>query len=136
MGTCSLRPPRSHCILKIVPENHFQSGLALFNSAHFFEAHEALEDAWRALPRTSGAKKHLQGLVQLAVAFHHESRGNRRGARSVLERALRNLTGAETSFPGLDLDQLRVHLADWQQHLAGAAPRPTPPHIAARTPLP
>ena len=107
-----------------------------FNAAHFFDAHEILEDLWRAQLRASPTKKHLQGLVQLAVAFHHESRGNLRGARSVLGRALRNLTGAETSFPAIDLDHLRADIADWQKHLAGAAPRPAPPQIGPRKPAP
>jgi len=111
-----------------------QSGLDAFNSACFFEAHEILEEVWRALPRTSARKKHLQGLVQLAVAFHHESRGNLRGARSVLDRALRNLTAAEASFPALDLARLRADMADWQKHLAGDARRPAPPQIALRGP--
>src|ERR1017187_8161908 len=78
-------------------------GLKLFNRAHFFDAHEELEDAWRESPRGSSLRRHLQGLVQLAVAFHHESRTNLVGARSVLDRALRNLNGAEDSFPSLDL---------------------------------
>ena len=111
-----------------------QSGTNAFNRTHFFDAHEILEDVWRTLPRTSAAKKHVQGLVQLAVAFHHESRGNLLGARSVLDRALRNLAGAETSFPALDIEQLRRDLGDWQQHLAGAGPRPLPPRIRERDP--
>ena len=112
----------------------FKTGLDLFNRAHFFDAHEALEDVWRALPRDRPLRRHLQGLVQLAVAFHHESTGNRVGARSVLERALRNLNGADSSFPDLDLDRLRADLADWHEHLAGAAPKPKPPQIALRKP--
>jgi predicted metal-dependent hydrolase len=115
-----------------IHERDLDRGLDLFNRAYFFDAHEVLEDVWRAQPRASATKRHLQGLVQLAVAFHHESRGNLRGARSVLDRALRNLNGAETSFPALDLGQLRTDLVDWQKHLAGAAPRPTPPQIVAR----
>lgn len=117
--------------------NHDQDlnrGLDLFNRAQFFDAHEVLEDIWRALPRTSARKKHLQGLVQLAVAFHHESRGNLRGARSVLDRALRNLTGAESSFPALDLARVRADMAAWQKHLAGDGHRPAPPQIAVRDP--
>jgi predicted metal-dependent hydrolase len=110
-------------------------GLDLFNRGQFFDAHEVLEDIWRALLRTSARKKHLQGLVQMAVAFHHESRGNLRGARSVLDRGLRNLTGAEASFPALDLLRLRAEMADWQKHLAGDARRPAPPQIARRNPL-
>ena len=113
----------------------FKTGLDLFNRAHFFDAHEALEDVWRALPRDRPLRRHLQGLVQLAVAFHHESTGNRVGARSVLERALRNLNGADSAFPDLDLDRLRADLADWQEHLAGAAPKPKSPQIALRKPM-
>jgi predicted metal-dependent hydrolase len=95
----------------------FNRGLDLFNRAHFFDAHEVLEDVWRALPRDRPLRQHLQGLVQLAVAFHHESKGNHVGARSVLERAIRNLNGADSSFPDLDLDRLRADLAPWRQHL-------------------
>jgi predicted metal-dependent hydrolase len=117
-------------------DGEFERGLDLFNRGHFFDAHEVLEDVWRALPRdrTSGRRLrlHLQGLIQLAVAFHHESRGNLVGARSVLERGLRNLKGAESSFPNLDFDRLRADLEDWQKRFAGAAPRPKLPRIVKR----
>jgi predicted metal-dependent hydrolase len=107
-------------------------GLDLFNRAHFFDAHEVLEDVWRESAHGNPRRRHLQGLVQLAVAFHHESRNNSVGARSVLERALRNLAGAEDSFPQLDLDRLRAALVPWQRHLAGAGPRPAVPTIIPR----
>ena len=115
----------------------FTRGIALFNQAHFFDAHEVLEDVWRPLPRGSARRRHLQGLVQLAVAFHHESRENFIGARSVLDRACRNLTGAEESFPRIDFVRLRAELADWQRHLAGTLDRgkhsrPTLPCITLR----
>lgn len=110
-------------------------GLELFNRAHFFDAHEVLEDVWReSAPGSS--RLHLQGLVQLAVAFHHESRDNGTGARSVLERALRNLAGAEDSFPQLDLEHLRADLANWQRHFAGTSPRPGLPRIVRRDRVP
>jgi predicted metal-dependent hydrolase len=118
-------------------DRNFERGVDLFNRAHFFDAHEVLEDVWRALPRDLPSRRrlrlHLQGLIQLAVAFHHESTGNLVGARSVLERGLRNLKGAESSFANLDLDRLRAELADWQKHFAGSAPRPKLPRIAKRT---
>jgi predicted metal-dependent hydrolase len=97
--------------------NELQNGLALFNAGRFFDAHEVLEDVWREVPRHSPLRRHLQGLVQLAVAFHHESTGNHVGARSVLERAMRNLDGADSSFPDLDLDRLRAELALWRRYL-------------------
>jgi len=56
-------------------------------------------------------------MVQLAVAFHHHSKGNFVGARSVLERGMQNLDGAERSFPSLDLDQLRAELDIWRRCL-------------------
>jgi predicted metal-dependent hydrolase len=102
-----------------MPLNHgdFKRGLDLFNRAHFFDAHEVLEDVWRALPRDRPLRRHVQGMVQLAVAFHHESTGNYVGARSVLERALRNLNDADSSFPDLDLDWLRAELELWRKYL-------------------
>jgi predicted metal-dependent hydrolase len=111
-------------------KTEFNRGLDLFNGAHFFDAHEVLEDVWRALPRDLSSGRHLrlhvQGMVQLAVAFHHQSKGNHVGARSVLERAMRNISGADSSFPDLDLDRLRAELALWRQHLdhsESASPR-------------
>ncbi len=113
----------------------FLRGVTLFNAGNFFDAHEALEDAWRESPHGSPLRRHLQGLVQLAVAFHHQSHENLAGARSVLDRALRNLSGAEKSFPDLDLDRLRIDLAAWQRHLSAAVQKskcPDPPRIARR----
>jgi len=43
-------------------------GIRLFNQHHFFDAHEVLEDVWRAAPAEQ--KKFLQGLIQLAVGLH------------------------------------------------------------------
>jgi predicted metal-dependent hydrolase len=108
---------------KTVPPNNnnnngdFNQGLNLFNRARFFDAHEVLEDVWRSVPRDQPLRRHLQGMVQLAVAFHHESKGNHVGARSVLERALRNLNGGDNSFPHIDLERLRADLAPWRQYL-------------------
>ncbi len=113
-------------------EASWQHGLALFNSGHFFDAHEALEDVWREAPRHSHRRRHLQGLVQLAVAFHHQSTGNLVGARSVLERALRNVEGAEQSFPEVDWKRLRTNLKPWREYLAEARRKPgasSPPDL-------
>jgi predicted metal-dependent hydrolase len=111
----------------------FNRGVDLFNRGHFFDAHEVLEDVWRSIPRDRPSdvprdqpsrrqlRLHIQAMVQLAVAFHHESRGNLVGARSVLERALRNLTGAESSFPDLDLGRLRAESELWLRYLEDSA---------------
>ncbi len=54
-----------------------------WNTARFFDAHETLEPRWIAT-RDRG----LRGLIQLAAAFHHLSKGNIIGARTTLERAI------------------------------------------------
>lgn len=122
--------------------DEFRKGLDLFNRGHFFDAHEVLEDVWRSLDRDGAGgrsacqrlRRHVQGLVQMAVAFHHESRANYVGARSVLERALRNLEDADGSFPDLDIDQLRSDASDWLRHLCGAGARPKNPKLSRRRP--
>jgi hypothetical protein len=63
---------------------NYREGIALFNQHSFFEAHEVLEDVWRAAPERE--RKFLQGLIQVAVALHHHSRGNLVGCRSLLDR--------------------------------------------------
>ncbi len=108
--------------------NGLQHGVALFNGTRFFDAHEALEDVWREAPLHSPLRLHLQGLVQLAVAFHHWSTGNYVGARSVLRRGLRNLEGAEGSFPELDLAKLRSSLELWREYLDASDNVATPRH--------
>jgi len=99
--------------------NGLQDGIALFNGGRFFDAHEVLEDVWREAPWHSPLRRHLQGLVQVAVAFHHQSTGNYVGALSVLKRGLRNLEGAEESLPELDLAKLRTSLKPWLEYLEG-----------------
>lgn len=125
-------PHRDEFLPTSSSSRNFEAALGLFNQKMFFEAHEALEDLWRGVAASSPAKKHLQGLVQLAVAFHHESRGNWRGAKSVFDRALRNLAGAEISFPNLDFELLRRDLTAWKNYLTDHQQRPSPPRIVIR----
>ena len=87
----------------------------LINKAEFFDAHEALEDVWRAAPPEN--KKFLQGLIQVAVAFHHYSTGNRVGMRSVLERAIKNLSQPSGSFGEIQLAALLQSLGQWREAL-------------------
>jgi predicted metal-dependent hydrolase len=79
-------------------------GIRLFNAGQFFESHEVLEDLWRAAPEND--KKFLQGLTQLAVAFHHHSTSNLVGCRSVLARALRNLAAYPQGLLNMRTDEI------------------------------
>jgi predicted metal-dependent hydrolase len=102
-------------------------GVQLFNREQFFEAHEVLEDVWRAAaPRD---KKFLQGLTQLAVAFHHHSTGNDVGCRSVMARALRNVSAYPEGLFGLDATEIVEAVAPCQQALEQNKPFPALPKL-------
>jgi len=106
---------------------HFKEGIRLFNRGAFFDAHEVLEEVWRVAPETE--RKFLQGLIQVAVALHHHSRGNVVGARSLLARASRNLSGYPEEFGGIRLVQLRSSLDHWHSCLTEGRPVPPTPQI-------
>lgn len=108
----------------------FRSGIELFNQAEFFEAHEALEEVWRAAP--AGEKMFLQGLIQVAVALHHYSRGNAIGACSLLRRAHKNLSAYPESFAGLNVGELLAAVANWLKALETGGPRPSLPRLEVR----
>ena len=88
-------------------------GIDLFNAAEFFDAHEVLEDVWRAAPEPE--RKFFQGLIQVAVALHHYSRGNVIGCGSLLARAHRNLSGYPAHHAGLDVAALLRALVHWRE---------------------
>ena len=104
----------------------FQRGIELFNARQYFDAHEVWEDVWRAAPVEE--KKFLQGLIQIAVALHHHSRGNREGTRSLLNRALRNLSHYPDSYAGVNLAAVRTAITRCQQALSAGTPL-IPPSI-------
>jgi len=110
-----------------VDYDEYMRGIALFNRAEFFQAHEVLEDIWRAAPVED--KKFLQGLVQVAVAFHHYSTGNFVGMRSVMERAMRNLTRHPQRMEGIQLAPLMRSLAKWREAMDNGQPHPPLPRM-------
>jgi uncharacterized protein len=71
--------------------SEFERGVELFNSGKFFEAHEAWEEIW--LTESEPDKTFLQGMIQVAAAFHHHGRGNERGMQSLLAAGLAKLDG-------------------------------------------
>lgn len=74
-----------------------------FLGGEYFEAHEVLEDRWRASRSPT-----LQGLIQIAAGFHHLSGGNLRGARALWTKAAGYLANADAApEPGIDADALR-----------------------------
>lgn len=106
----------------------FERGVALFNARKFFEAHEAWEELW--LVEREPEKTFLQGMIQLAAAFHHCRRGNSRGAKSLLAAGITKLGRFPDSHRGLALSELRVQARRWARWLRGEeGSGPPPPKI-------
>jgi predicted metal-dependent hydrolase len=99
----------------------FGHGVALFNARKFFEAHEAWEEIW--LHAKLPEKTFLQGLIQVTAAFHHHSRGNLRGMKSLLRRGLHKLNEFPSSHRGLKIGNLRATLRKWLAALENRQPK-------------
>ncbi|HZQ90824.1 MAG TPA: DUF309 domain-containing protein [Terriglobales bacterium] len=110
---------------------HLEHGIRLFNAGRYFDAHEALEDAWRSC--SGDEKLLLQGVTQAAVALHHHSTGNLTGAQSVLARALANMSGFPEGSAGLRLAPLRASLSVCLAAIERSEPLPPRPHIERTT---
>jgi predicted metal-dependent hydrolase len=104
----------------------FRRGIEQFNTGRFFDAHETWEEVW--LRSSEPEKTFLQGIIQIAAAFHHYSRGNVRGAHSLLQAALGRLAGFPDVYHGIALGALRAAAQEWTAALAaGRNPRPEDP---------
>jgi uncharacterized protein len=103
-----------------------EEGLELIRAGAYFEAHEELEDEWREAPGPE--RDFLQGLVHVAVAWHHASRGNRPGCERQLEKAARRLGPYRPSHRGVDVDGVLEGVTGAQKIVAAgslALPKPT-----------
>lgn len=87
-------------------------GIQLYNHGEYFEAHEALETAWRQTD--SPARELYRGILQVAVACHHARRGNYNGAVKLLARALRWLQPFPDMCRGINVEAVRQD-ARWAQ---------------------
>ncbi|HEX2994317.1 MAG TPA: DUF309 domain-containing protein, partial [Anaerolineales bacterium] len=80
-------------------------GLRLFNAGKYFEAHEALEEAWNA--ERGKIRDLYRGILQIAVVYLHVTRNNYNGAIKVYERSQKWLKGWPTVCLGIQVDKLR-----------------------------
>ena len=105
----------------------FRRGIALFNDAHFYDAHEVLEDVWR--PARGRRRRFLQALIQVAVGLHHHSRGNLPGARSLLARGGNTLARYPAVYAGLKMAELCASVEAWRAALAAGSATPPLPRL-------
>jgi len=106
----------------------FRRGVEEFNRALFFECHDTLEELWSGVRGPS--RDFFQGLIQVAVAFHHVSNANGPGAVSMIERALGRFRAYPPRYFGFDLHAQRLELLAWRDRLTSpgweAGPLPSP----------
>lgn len=94
-------------------------GLRCYRGSDYFLAHEHWEDVWRACEGPE--RLFLQALIQVTVAMHHFSRGNRAGAASLLRRSLSKLEKFPAAFGGVEVEPLRESLRAWLRGLDDTA---------------
>lgn len=80
-------------------------GLRLFNEGKYFEAHEALEEAW--LDEKGKVRDLYRGILQVGVAYLHITRGNYDGAVKVYKRSQRWLKDWADACRGIHVEELR-----------------------------
>lgn len=80
-------------------------GLQFFNGGKYFEAHEALEEAWLQDP-TPGREMY-RAILQIAVAYLQIERGNYQGAVKMFLRVRQWIQPLPDNCRGVDIAQLR-----------------------------
>ena len=106
----------------------FERGLRHFNAREFFEAHEVWEEIW--LTEGEPEKTFLQGIIQIAAAFHHYGRGNSDGAETLLAAGIVKLSRFPDDHRGLAIHDLREEAKMWARALGGM-PRVADPKLPA-----
>jgi uncharacterized protein len=96
------------------------NGLELFNQGEYFEAHEALETAWR--DETGPVRELYRGILQIAVAYLHIQRSNYRGAVKMFLRSRTWLAPFPGQCRGIDLTGFRKDYARVEETLHRLGP--------------
>lgn len=108
----SVGVPRIPDDLELPPAESLDFAQRLLDEGLAFHAHEVLEAAWKQAPPAD--RQLWQGLAQLAVGITHVQRGNPKGAKTLLHRAMVRIDGYRThgiDVPGL-IEFARALLAD------------------------
>ncbi|MBF2025960.1 MAG: DUF309 domain-containing protein [Oscillatoriales cyanobacterium C42_A2020_001] len=88
--------------MKDMPEEFWQ-GVEQFNQQEFYACHDTLEAIWiNALP---DEKNFYQGILQIAVALHHLSNYNWRGAVILMGEGTNRLRTYQSDYGGIDVDR-------------------------------
>jgi uncharacterized protein len=93
----------------------FQRGISHFNAGEFFEAHEVWEEIW--LEEVEPEKTFLQGIIQIAAAFHHYCRENTDGTENLLAAGIVKLSRFPANHRGLAIEELCTAAKQWARNI-------------------
>jgi 8-oxo-dGTP pyrophosphatase MutT (NUDIX family) len=110
-------------------ENGLRLGLQQIERGEYFEAHETLEDVWRAAEPAE--KDFFQGLVHVTVAWYQAGRGNRVGCERQLEKAARRLAPFAPEHRGVGIEVLLLSVERARRTVAGGSLDLDPPLLSA-----
>ena len=104
-------------------ETAIRRAAALWRERLFFEVHEVLEAVWKTA--SGDTRQALQGVIQIAVAYHHLGHGNARGGRTLMAEGRARLAHvAPDVLPPLDIGALLDATAECAAALASHRPAP------------
>ena len=87
-----------------MPPESFSQGIQQFNQRQYYECHDTLEAIWIEAPEMD--QRFYQGILQVAVACHHLSNLNLRGAIILLGEGIRRLSDYQPDYYTIDVTQL------------------------------
>jgi len=108
-------------------EAAYKRGLEAIRTGHYFEAHEELEEAWRAAPAEE--RDFFQGLVHVAVAWYQAGRGRPVAAASQLEKAARRLGPYAPAHRGVDVADVLAQVEAARNRVAAGSLDLDPPQV-------
>ncbi|HEX4323996.1 MAG TPA: DUF309 domain-containing protein [Gaiellaceae bacterium] len=109
-------------------EAAFKRGIEAIRDQRYFEAHEELEEAWRAAP--ADERDFFQGLVHVAVAWYQAGRGRPVATGRQLEKATRRLAPFAPTHRGVDVEGILAQVAAAQARVAEGSLDLDPPHLS------
>ncbi len=96
-------------------------GIGHHRVGEYFEAHEALERAWKEAPEAEGFL--YRALLQVSVACYHITRHNHRGASKMMLRVRQWLDPLPDECRGIDVVALRQQVEELRTALAQLSPQ-------------
>ena len=105
----------------------YKRGLEAIRAGRYFEAHEELEEAWRAAPAEE--RDFFQGLVHVAVAWYQAGRGRPVATTSQLDKAARRLSRFAPEHRGVDVKDVLLQIEAARACVAEGSLELAPPRV-------